>query len=79
MASENEIKRMKENISRLTAALEEVNFECQRLEILNSNLTLQLNEKEDELTRNIALLQELEDENARLKNKLSETNTEDKA
>ncbi len=79
MASEDEIQRMKENISRLTAALEEVNFECQRLEILNSNLTLQLNEKEDELTRNIALLQELEDENARLKGKLSETNTENKA
>lgn len=32
------IEALKEQVSRLMAALEDVNFECQRLEIVNSNL-----------------------------------------
>ena len=40
------------------AALEEVNFECQRLEIINSNLDFQLKEANRELNQNIAVLQE---------------------
>lgn len=72
MASNIDIERMKENISRLTAALEDVNFECQRLEIINSNLDLQLKEVNRELNRNIAVLQALEDENESLKKQLAQ-------
>ena len=52
------------------AALEEVNFECQRLEIINSNLDFQLKEANRELNQNIAVLQALEEENEELKRKL---------
>ena len=55
---------------RLMAALEEVNFECQRLEIINSNLDFQLKEANRELNQNIAVLQALEEENEELKRKL---------
>ncbi|MCD7722361.1 MAG: hypothetical protein LUH82_00200 [Clostridiales bacterium] len=72
VASNIDIERMKENISRLTAALEDVNFECQRLEIINSNLDLQLKEVNRELNRNIAVLQALEDENESLKKQLAQ-------
>lgn len=51
------------------AALEDVNFECQRLEIVNSNLDFQLKEANRELNQNIAVLQATEEENERL-NKL---------
>lgn len=64
---ENDIKVLKEQISRLMAALEDVNFECQRLEIINSNLDFQLKEANRELNQNIAVLQALEEENERLK------------
>jgi uncharacterized small protein (DUF1192 family) len=60
---------LKEQISRLMAALEDVNFECQRLEIVNSNLDFQLKEANRELNQNIAVLQATEEENERL-NKL---------
>ena len=70
MSELNDIERLKEKISRLMAALEDVNFECQRLEIVNSNLDFQLKEANRELARNIAVLQALEEENEKLKKEL---------
>lgn len=64
--------KLKEEVARLTAALEDVNFECQRLEIVNSNLDFMVKESSRELTQNIALLQSLEEENALLKQKIKE-------
>ena len=58
---EKDIDVLKEQISRLMAALEDVNFECQRLEIINSNLDFQLKEANRELNQNIAVLQALEE------------------
>ena len=72
MSAEKEIDLLKEQISRLMAALEDVNFECQRLEIINSNLDFQLKEANRELNQNIAVLQHLEEENEKLRNQLSE-------
>lgn len=68
----NDIEVLKEQISRLMAALEDVNFECQRLEIMNSNLDFQLKEANRELNQNIAVLQALEEENEKLKQQLRE-------
>lgn len=70
MNSTEDITKLKEQISRLMAALEDVNFECQRLEIINSNLDFQLKEANRELNRNIAVLQALEEENEALKKRL---------
>lgn len=67
---------LKEQISRLMAALEDVNFECQRLEIVNSNLDFQLKEANRELNQNIAVLQATEEENERLKKLLHQINGE---
>ena len=67
---------LKEQISRLMAALEDVNFECQRLEIVNSNLDSQLKEANRELNQNIAVLQATEEENERLKKLLHQKNGE---
>ncbi|MDE6111053.1 MAG: hypothetical protein K2F65_03960 [Eubacterium sp.] len=67
-----DVELLKEKISRLMAALEDVNFECQRLEIINSNLDFQLKEATRELNQNIAVLQALEEENEELKKKLQE-------
>ena len=67
---ENDIEVLKEQISRLMAALEDVNFECQRLEIINANLDVQLKEAKREMNQNIAVLQALEEENERLKQEL---------
>ena len=67
---------LKEQISRLMAALEDVNFECQRLEIVNSNLDFQLKEANRELNQNIAVLQATEEENERLKKLLHKKNGE---
>ncbi len=69
--NEIDIEMLKEKISRLMAALEDVNFECQRLEIINSNLDFQLKEANRELKQNIAVLQALEEENENLKKQLS--------
>lgn len=69
----NDIEVLKEQISRLIAALEDVNFECQRLEIINSNLDFQLKEANRELNQNIAVLQALEEENESLKSRLRES------
>ena len=65
-----------EQISRLMAALEDVNFECQRLEIVNSNLDFQLKEANRELNQNIAVLQATEEENEHLKKLLYQKNGE---
>lgn len=54
------------------AALEDVNFECQRLEIINTNLDFQLKEANRELVQNIAVLQALEEENESLKRRAKE-------
>lgn len=70
--STTDVELLKEKISRLMAALEDVNFECQRLEIINSNLDFQLKEATRELNQNIAVLQALEEENEELKKKLQE-------
>ena len=69
----NDIEVLKEQISRLMAALEDVNYECQRLEIINSNLDFQLKEANRELNQNIAVLQALEEENESLKSRLRES------
>ena len=74
MSTKEDIKKLKEQISRLMAALEDVNFECQRLEIINSNLDFQLKEANRELNRNIAVLQALEEENEALKKQLGNGN-----
>lgn len=66
------IEALKEQVSRLMAALEDVNFECQRLEIVNSNLDFQLKEANRELNQNIAVLQATEEENERLKELLNQ-------
>lgn len=63
---------IKEKISRLMAALEDANFECQRLEIINANLDFQLKAANRELNQNIAVLQALEEENEELKKRLRE-------
>ena len=67
-----DVELLKEKISRLMAALEDVNFECQRLEIINSNLDFQLKEATRELNQNISVLQALEEEIEELKKKLQE-------
>lgn len=66
----DDLEILKDQTARLMAALEDVNFECQRLEIVNSNLDFQLKEANRELENNIQLLQKLEEENAALKKEL---------
>ncbi len=70
MNRKDDIKRLTDEISRLMAALEDVNFECQRLEIINSNLDFQLKSISRELKQNIAMLETLEEENKILKEQL---------
>lgn len=60
MNKKTDVRKLTDEISRLTAALEDVNFECQRLEIINSNLDFQLKSVNRELKQNIAMLEELE-------------------
>lgn len=67
MTSSNDVQELINEISRLMAALEDVNFECQRLEIVNSNLDFQLKSISRELKQNIAVLETLEEQNAALK------------
>ncbi len=69
MTNKNDVKELINEISRLMAALEDVNFECQRLEIINSNLDFQLKSVSRELKQNIAMLETLEEENKALKDK----------
>lgn len=72
MNRKSDIQRLTDEISRLMAALEDVNFECQRLEIINSNLDFQLKSVNRELKQNIAMLEALEEENKALKERLKE-------
>lgn len=69
---QTDLERLQAEISRLMAALEDVNFECQRLEIVNKNLDFQLQEANRELRQNIAVLEALESENRALRARLQE-------
>ena len=69
---QTDLERLQAEISRLMAALEDVNFECQRLEIVNKNLDFQLKEANRELRQNIAVLEALESENRQLRARLQE-------
>lgn len=69
---QTDLERLQAEISRLMAALEDVNFECQRLEIVNKNLDFQLKEANRELLQNIAVLEALESENRALRARLQE-------
>lgn len=69
---QTDLERLQAEISRLMAALEDVNFECQRLEIVNKNLDFQLREANRELRQNIAVLEALESENRALRARLQE-------
>ena len=57
MLPSNETERLRQENARLKAALNEAEFECQRLTIINSNLEYQLNEANRELEKNIEVLQ----------------------
>ena len=70
MVKNSDVQKLKDEISRLMAALEDVNFECQRLEIINSNLDFQLKSVNRELKQNIAMLEALEEEKKTLKEQL---------
>ena len=70
MVKNSDVQKLKDEISRLIAALEDVNFECQRLEIINSNLDFQLKSVNRELKQNIAMFEALEEENKTLKEQL---------
>lgn len=67
MADKNDVNELINEVSRLMAALEDVNFECQRLEIVNTNLDFQLKSISRELKQNIAMLETLEEENRTLR------------
>ncbi len=67
MTDKNDVKELINEISRLMADLEDVNFECQRLEIVNTNLDFQLKSMSRELKQNIAILEVMEEENKNLK------------
>ncbi len=69
---QTDLERLQAEISRLMAALEDVNFECQRLEIVNKNLDFQLKEANRELRQNIAVLEALESENRALRARVQE-------
>ena len=69
---QTDLERLQAEISRLMAALEDVNFECQRLEIVNKNLDFQLKEANREPRQNIAVLEALESENRALRARLQE-------
>ena len=69
---QTDLERLQAEISRLMAALEDVNFECQRLEIVNKNLDFQLKEANRELRQDIAVLEALESENRALRARLQE-------
>ncbi len=75
MTKKSDVQKLTDEISRLMAALEDVNFDCQRLEIINSNLDFQLKSVSRELKQNIVVLEALEEENKRLKEQLAELNS----
>lgn len=57
-----EIEQLKKENARLKAALNDSEFECQRLMLLNNNLEIQLAEANRELETNIGVLQTLKGE-----------------
>ena len=71
MVKNSDVQKLKDEISRLMAALEDVNFECQRLEIVNSNLDFQLKSVSRALKQNISI-EALEEENKELKKQLND-------
>ena len=66
-----EIEQLKKENARLMAALSEAEYECQRLEIINSNLEIQLGEANRELEKNIEVLQSLKGDIESLVNSIS--------
>ena len=57
-----EIEQLKKENARLKAALNDSEFECQRLSLINSNLEIQPAEANRELETNIQVLQNLKNE-----------------
>ncbi len=57
-----EIEQLKRENARLKAALNDSEFECQRLSLINNNLEIQLAEANRELETNIQVLQNLKNE-----------------
>ena len=57
-----EIEQLKKENARLKAALNDSDFECQRLNLINNNLEIQLAEANRELETNIQVLQNLKNE-----------------
>ncbi|MGN0531230.1 MAG: hypothetical protein ACI4IN_00290 [Eubacterium sp.] len=57
-----EIEQLKKENARLKAALNDSEFECQRLSLINNNLEIQLAEANRELETNIQVLQNLKNE-----------------
>ncbi len=76
MFTKSDIDKLKNEVARLSATLEDANFECQRLEIVNSNLDFLVKQSNRELTQNIAVMQSLEEENAKLKEEIKELKNE---
>lgn len=66
MSDEQDVFSLQQQVSQLQAAVSELNFACEKYEILNSNLELQLKEVNQELSNNIMLLQQAHDKNERL-------------
>lgn len=56
----SELDRLKDENAKLTAALADAEYNCERLEIINSNLERQLGEANRELEKNIEILQGLQ-------------------
>ena len=65
-----EIEQLKKENARLKAALNEAEFENQRLSIINANLERQLKESNRELGENIEVLQNLKGDIENLVNNL---------
>lgn len=65
-----EIEQLKKENARLKAALNDSEFECQRLSLINNNLEIQLSEANRELESNIEVLQSLKSEIGDIVNKL---------
>ena len=54
---DEKLKKLENENARLLAALADAEYECERLEIINSNLERQLSEANRELEKNIEILQ----------------------
>ena len=69
MVKNSDVQKLKDEISRLMAALEDVNYRCGH-EKATINLDFQLKSVNRELKQNIAMLEALEEENKTLKEQL---------